>query len=113
MVTAKRRRNAKEVCKKRSCKVSKCLYQHPKPCKFFESGNCRFKACKYDHTKNVNELNERIIKLENQVFRLRNLNEQQADAILFLNERLSHLEINVENLQKNQKTKLNLVKLHL
>ena len=97
----------KEVCKKRSCKVSKCLYRHPKPCKFFESGNCRFKeACKYDHTKNVNELNERIIKLENQVLGLRNLNEQQADAILFLNERLSHLEIKCRKSSEESEDKI-------
>ena len=85
-----------EVCEKKNCNVSRCKRRHPKTCKFFESGYCKFKeACKYDHKEKVtvNELLERNIKLEKQIMILRSLNEQQADAIIVLNERLQHVEI--------------------
>ena len=71
----------------------------PKTCKFFKSGYCKFKeACKYDHKEKVTaeELLERLMKLEKQNMILRSLNEQQADAIIVLNERLQHVEIDCQ-----------------
>ena len=84
-----------EICKNKSCRVSRCKRRHPKQCKYFKSGYCRFKkSCKYAHEEEikVDDLLEKIIKLEKENMRFRHLNEQQAQAIFLLNERLSIVE---------------------
>ena len=90
-----------EVCKNENCKISRCRKRHPKQCKYFESGYCKFKeSCKYDHTEKikVNDLLDRIIRLEKQNARFRESNEQQEYAINVLNERLSMAEIENKSL---------------
>ena len=88
-----------EVCKNKSCRVSRCRRRHPKICKFFESGYCKFKeSCKYDHKIKVDDLLEKIMKLEKQNKMFRDINEQQENSIHTLNERLSHVEIENKSL---------------
>jgi len=85
-----------EACKNRNCNISRCRRRHPKKCKYFESGYCKFKeSCKYDHAEKirVNDLLDRIIKLEKQNLMFREINEQQDYAISNLNERLSKAKI--------------------
>jgi len=85
-----------EVCKNESCRISRCRRRHPKRCKYFESGYCKFReSCKYDHPVKirVNDLLDRIIKLEKQNEMFREINDQQDYAISNLNERLSKAEI--------------------
>ena len=59
-----------------------------------------FLGCKYDLAKQVSELQERVIKLERQNLTLQSLTEQQGGAIRLLNERLSQLEMNLDNTTK-------------
>ena len=85
-----------EVCNNESCKISRCRRRHPKKCKYFESGYCKFReSCKYDHSVKirVNDLLDRISKLEKQNEMFREINDQQDYAISNLNERLSKAEI--------------------
>lgn len=92
-----------EICKNTNCNVSRCKRRHPRPCKYFGSGYCKFKdSCKYDHTEKiqVNDLLERIIKLEKQIMTLRNTNGQQENSIFVLNERLSEVEIENKSLHR-------------
>ena len=106
LVIANWKKNAKttillKFVKNDNCKISKCRRRHPRQCKYFESGYCKFKeSCKYDHTEKlkVDDLLDRLIKLEKQNGRFRETNEQQEYAISVLNERLSKAEMENKSL---------------
>ena len=69
-----------DVCKEQVCNVAKCLKRHPKECRYFRSGSCRFKeSCKYDHKEyiNTNELLLKIKNLENENQKLVQIYENQ------------------------------------
>ena len=90
-----------EICKNKSCKISRCKRRHPKTCKYFESGYCKFKeSCKYEHKMKVDDLLDKILKLERQNVGFREIEEQQEFAIFVLNERLSKLEMENKSLRR-------------
>ena len=67
-----------EVCGNKNCGISRCKRRHPRTCKYFESGYCKFKgSCSSD-------LLDRIIKLEKQNKIIGDINEEQENAIFNL-----------------------------
>ena len=59
-----------EICKRQVCNVGRCNERHPRECRYFGSGRCRFKdSCKYEHKDyvNTNELIESINELKKEI----------------------------------------------
>ena len=84
-----------EVCRQKICKISKCEMRHPRPCRFFNNGYCKFKdSCKYDHKKQIdtNELLEKVNKLEIENKKIVASKEKQGKQILILKDKLAYLE---------------------
>ena len=87
-----------EVCKKEFCDVKVCTFRHPKPCRFFAIGICKFlDSCRYDHKKVVDceTQVEKLKDIEMKFDKLKKLYENQDNIIKVLKEKIQSLESNV------------------
>ena len=62
-----RRHHEKKICETPECDISKCIFRHPKPCKYFRDyGQCKFDPCMFLHVEHVKDSQIDQLKQENE-----------------------------------------------
>ena len=84
----------KDVCLEKLCHIVKCMKRHPKQCIYFGSGSCKYgDSCKYNHGPDLRELLQKSIEEHKNKD---NIIKEFLETIKILDERVSELEKNVE-----------------
>ena len=94
-----------EICSKNDCEIRVCSLRHPKLCRYFrEIGYCKFgEWCLFKHGNGVKmnialeNVDSKIVKLENESRKLREILTEKDAAIESLEEKLGVLEKKLED----------------
>ena len=94
-----RKRHLKGICDNFECDISKCVFRHPKVCKWFRKyRNCKFDPCLYLHIENDTEIE--FLKKENSAV-LKNI-ENIENALKVLDVKIVDSETIIDRLETIQ-----------